>query len=118
MTNVQLEIEQERRRTLLEAYSINTDGFELLNTFFLADVILREQNKFSLWLINKGFFKAATWIRRLKVDQCCDPRFELWQSITISNPNGTSVYHQTGCINDTDAEQSREYILNKYQLSN
>lgn len=110
-----LKQETKRRTELLKDANIDVEGFGLLNTFFLYDSIYDGLGKYSRWLANKGFNKLALWLSDINTFQWYDKTLKIRQFVRIEYPNGH--YEQEGWIHDKEPEKDKQYILDKYKLS-
>jgi hypothetical protein len=106
--------EEKRRLQALSIAGIDTEGFGLLNTFFLHD---RLETHFG-WLSRKlnayDFHKLAIYFSDIKTSQHKVKGFETQQIITIKGRSGG--YMQDCCIHDQEPEKSISYVCEKYNL--
>ena len=107
--------EEEKRLRTLRCAGIDTEGFGLLNTFFLYD----ELASCFGWLTHKlnsfGFHKLAIYLSDIKVSQHKIKGFEIRQTISIKGKR--SHYEQDCYIHDQDPEEAISYVCEKYNLA-
>jgi hypothetical protein len=113
--NKELKTELSKRTELLEKSGIDTEGFGLINTFFLSDEIIYKLNKLSSFLYHHGFYKIAIYFSSFKAYQSKTKGFEIRQVIEISSEKGS--YTQDCFIHDKDPENDKNYICKKYNLN-
>lgn len=109
-----IENETKQRSNLLKASGIDTEGFGLLNTFFLSDEILSKFNWLSKKLNGLGALKLAIYFSNITTYQYKYKGFEIRQEISIKNEKGK--YTLDGYVHDNCPDTARDYIAKKYRL--
>jgi len=110
-----LQIEKKNREKSLQAAGIDTEGFGVLNTFFLYDYLVEHFNIFSKYLTNKGWHKLAFSLSNVSVYQYKVKGFEIRQTVKIKGDSGG--YKQDCFVHDHDPEEAIKYVCKKYSLS-
>jgi hypothetical protein len=108
--------EEERRLQVLSIAGIDTEGFGLLNTFFLYDQLVGYFGWLSHKLETYGFHKLAIYFSDIKVNQHKAKGYDIQQIISIKGTSGE--YVQDCYIHDREPEKAISYVCEKYNLAN